>query len=186
MKQVIIIHGWGGNPEEGWLPWARKILESTGFKVQIPAMPDTESPDIEKWVGILRQTITKPDEQAYLIGHSIGCQAILRYLESLPVSIKIGGVIFVAGWFDLDNIESDEERAIAKPWINTPIDFVKIKSHCEKFTVILSDNDPFGFLESNKKIFEEKLDARVLVLQNRGHLIETQELPEVIREIEKF
>jgi len=30
MKRVFIIHGWGGNPEEGWLPWLKKELEAKG------------------------------------------------------------------------------------------------------------------------------------------------------------
>ena len=33
------------------------------------------------------------DENTYFVGHSIGCQAIMRYLESVDVK-KIGGVLF--------------------------------------------------------------------------------------------
>ena len=38
MKRVFIIHGWGGYPEEGWLPWLKKELEKNGFKVFVPAI----------------------------------------------------------------------------------------------------------------------------------------------------
>ncbi|RJO59701.1 DUF1749 domain-containing protein [Candidatus Parcubacteria bacterium] len=180
LKKVFIIHGWGGFPEEGWFPWAKSGLLAKGFAVKVFEMPNTENPVIEEWVEFLQKNIV-PDDQTYLIGHSIGCQAILRYLESLPLNVKIGGSVLVAGWFDLDNLETEAEKAIAKPWINTPIDFEKVKAHCEKFTAILSDNDPFGFLESNKEIFEEKLGAEIRVLKNKGHLNEMRELPEVIQ-----
>ena len=64
-------------------------------------MPNTNSPKIEKWVGFLEKNIKSADTDTYFIGHSIGCQTILRYLERLPESTKVGGVVFVAGWFNL-------------------------------------------------------------------------------------
>ena len=104
---------------------AEKELEKKGFHVEVPAMPDTDNPKIESWVSFLKKTIKNPGKDTYLIGHSIGCQAILRYLQG--INSKIGGVVFVAGWFSLKGLETDGEWAIAKPWIETPIDFVKTK-----------------------------------------------------------
>ena len=40
-KRVVIIHGWGGYPDEGWRPWLKHELETKGFLVLVPAMPDT-------------------------------------------------------------------------------------------------------------------------------------------------
>jgi len=169
-KRVIIIHGWGGNPEEGWFPWAKKELEQRGFSVVIPAMPNTEEPTIAEWVAHLGKIVGEPNVDTHLVGHSIGCQAILRYLESLAPGQSAGKVVFVAGWFDLDNMETDEERLIAKPWIATPIDFEKVREHVKDITAILSDNDPYGFFEANRSIFEEQLGARVIVESGKGHL----------------
>ena len=44
MKRVFIIHGWTGKPEGDWFPWLKQELETKGFQVQIPEMPDTEKP----------------------------------------------------------------------------------------------------------------------------------------------
>src|SRR3989338_169649 len=99
MKRVFIVHGWGGHPEEGWFPWLKKELEAKGFKVFVPQLPDAENPRIQKWVPKLAETVGVPDEETYFVGHSMGCQTIARYLESLPAEIKIGGAIFVAGFF---------------------------------------------------------------------------------------
>lgn len=40
MKKVYIIHGWEGYPEENWLPWLKLELESGGFEVNVPQMPE--------------------------------------------------------------------------------------------------------------------------------------------------
>ena len=116
-KRVFIIHGWGGNPEEGWFPWLKEELINHGFEVYIPSMPDTNNPTIKNWVGNLKNIIKSPDKNTYFVGHSIGCQTILRYLENLNDNIKVGKVILVAPWFRLKMYESKEEVRIAKPWI---------------------------------------------------------------------
>lgn len=167
-KRVFIIHGWDGHPNEGWLPWLKKKLQKQGFFVKIPLMPNSEEPKIIDWVLHLRKIVAKVDEQTYFVGHSIGCQTILRYLESLNENAKIGGAVFVAGWLTLNNLETEEEKIIAKPWLETPINFEKIKLKTNKFIVIFSDNDPFVPKE-NIKMFEEKLGAKIIIENKKGH-----------------
>lgn len=169
-KRVFIVHGWGGNPQEGWFPWFKSKLKNKGFTVEVPSMPDTENPKIETWIPYLAKSIGKVDENTFFVGHSIGCQTILRYLESLPENENVGGAVFVAGWFNLKNLELDEEP-IAKSWIQTPIDFEKVKRHTDKFIAIFSDNDdvvPFN----NKELFEKRLNARIIVEHEKGHFSE--------------
>src|SRR3989344_6946533 len=98
-KRVIITHGWGGHPKGDWFPWLKKELEAKSFEVHIPRLPNAENPRIEKWVPKLAQVVGVADEETYFVGHSMGCQAIARYLESLPEGVKIGGAVFVAGFF---------------------------------------------------------------------------------------
>ncbi len=105
MKRVFIIHGWDGYPEEGWFPWLKKELEKNGFEVFVPAMPNPSEPKIEEWIPFLENIIDEPDEDTYLVGHSIGCQTIFRYLEQLE-NKKIGGAVCVAGWFILSEKET--------------------------------------------------------------------------------
>ncbi len=169
MKRVFIIHGWGGNPEEGWFPWLKKELEAKGFTVTVPAMPNTDEPKIETWVPFLKEQIGKADENTYLVGHSMGCQTIMRYLEGLADE-KIGGIVFAAGFFNLknENLEDDEERAIAKPWLETPIDTNKILTHVDKITAVFSDNDDWVPL-SDSEIFKERLKAKIIIEHNKSH-----------------
>lgn len=167
MKRVFVVHGWGGNPQEGWFSWLKSELEKEGIIVEVPAMPETEVPKIEPWVSHLASVVGEGDEQTFFVGHSIGCQTILRYLERLSIDKKVGGVVLVAPWMTLMN-QSGEEMEIAKPWIETLIDFENVKSHTKNFVAIYSDNDEFVPIE-NKKFFEEKLDAQSIVEPNKGH-----------------
>ena len=123
MKRCFIIHGWDGSPEEDWYPWLKQELEKKGFQVTVPAMPETNAPKIETWVTHLVRAVGQVDENTFLVGHSIGCQTILRYLEQLPMGQRVGGVVLVAGWVHrLNGDLSPEELIIAKPWIETPLD----------------------------------------------------------------
>ncbi len=187
MKRIIIVHGWGGYPEEGWFPSFKNELETRGYQVLVPKMPHTENPTINDWVQFLSKTVGKPDENTYLVGHSIGCQTILRYLEGLNVGEKIGGALFVAGWFNLENMEDDEERTIAEPWLSTPINFERVRSALPKSTLIISDNDPYGAFEENKKKFAE-LGSKIIVLHNADHLNGESHtsLPEALTELESL
>lgn len=168
-KRVFIIHGWDGYPEEGWFPWLKTELEKSGFQVQVPTMPKSVEPNIEAWVSYLSKVVGDVDENTYFVGHSIGCQTILRYLESLPTDKKVGGVAFVAGWFTLMNLETDEEKEIARPWLETPIDLGKVKQHTKNFFAVFSDDDTV-VPQENKKFFEERLGAETTMEHAKGHL----------------
>jgi len=170
MKRVFIIHGWDGSPDEPMLRWLRRQLEEKGFSVIAPEMPISDTPDIEVWIEKLKRAIKDPDEQTYFIGHSIGCQALLRYMEKLSLRVKVGGVIFIAPWIHLkpETFENEEVEEIAKPWLETPINFDRIKMRFKKMVCVFSDNDPFVPL-SDKDIFKEKLNAEIIVESKKGH-----------------
>ncbi|NTU99187.1 hydrolase, partial [Candidatus Falkowbacteria bacterium] len=91
MKRAIIVHCWEGYPEYCWYPWVKEQLEARGFQVEVPALPETDLPQLSGWLPALQQLIGQPDEELYLIGHSLGCATIMRYLESLPEDQGIGG-----------------------------------------------------------------------------------------------
>ena len=191
MKRVFIIHGWGGGPQNDFLPWLGKEFEKFGYQVFIPDMPDTETPVIEKWVKHLSEIVGIPDEQSFFIGHSIGCQTILRYLES--VKVEVGGAVFVAGWFKLENLEvedaeDEDAKEVARPWIETSINLKKVAKALPKSTLIISDNDPYGAFEENKKKFRE-LGSKILVLHNAGHITADDgfsEAPVISKEFQKL
>lgn len=187
-KRAFIVHGWDGWPEEGWFPWMQAQLEERGFEVQVPSMPHPEKPTINDWVGHLATIVGEPDEQTYLIGHSMGCQTILRYLASLEGK-KIGGAVLVAGFFELVPLETQEEKDTAQPWLETPIVFEKVKAATSNITAILSDNDEWVPLERNKELFEQYLNPTIVVEHGKGHYSGRsgiKELPAALQAILKY
>lgn len=180
-KRIIIVHRWDGSPDTDWYPWLKKELEDRNFEVSIPLMPDANAPEINKWMEALTKAVGKPNKDIYLIGHSIGCQTILRYLAKLPENAVIGGVIFVAGWITLSSLETDEEKLIAGPWLTKPIDFGKVRLSAKKFVAIFSDDDPFVPLE-NVKLFERGIGAITRIERNKGHFNDIA-APAVLQEI---
>ncbi len=82
-KRIFIIHGWDGNPNEAWLGWLQDELKKKNIEVFAPQMPNTHKPKIKEWVSFLFDLVGEPDEQTFFIGHSIGCQTIMRYLEKI-------------------------------------------------------------------------------------------------------
>src|SRR3989344_157624 len=169
-KRVFIIHGWDGYPEEGWFPWLKKELEARGFEVFVPQMPEAGNPRIQKWVEKLTEIVGDADERTYFVGHSVGCPAIVRYLETLPEGVRIGGAVFVAGFFKhLTGLEDDPSvKETDKHWSETPISFEKAKSHLPKSVAIFSDDDPWVSLD-NQDDFRDKLGSEIIVKHNSGH-----------------
>jgi predicted alpha/beta hydrolase family esterase len=164
-KRVFIIHGWDGYPEEGIFPWLK--------------------PEIKTWVAFLAKQVGVPNENTFFFGHSIGAQTILRYLESLPENMKVGGAVFLAGWTNLTNeaYETEEDHQIAKPWLETPLDWKKIKTHTNKFVGIFSEDDPLvPFSEST--IFANNLGAKIIIEQNKEHFSGNGGIKELLSALE--
>jgi predicted alpha/beta hydrolase family esterase len=117
-NRAFIVHGWDGYPDEGWFPWLKKELEARDFEVKVPAMPNPIHPKINTWVSKLRSLAQGIDDETYFVGHSIGCQTILRYLQTVQ-GRKAAGVVLVAPWVTLSDraYEVPKDRGVAKPWI---------------------------------------------------------------------
>lgn len=188
MKRIVIVHGWASNPMDCWFPWLRRELRKRGFDVVVPLMPSPLTPRIKPWVERLRRVAGTPNRDTIFVGHSIGCQTILRYLATLPPETRIGGVVCVAGWFKLQNLETAAERRIARPWTATSgrINTKKIRRIAPKVVGIFSDNDPWVSLD-NAREFKRRLGARIVVEHGKGHctLVEdgVRRLPSALREV---
>lgn len=170
-RRVYIIHGWDDTPHNGWFPWLKKKLEAEDVEIHVPSMPDAAQPTIDVWVPFIRRLVSDPDIHTYFVGHSIGCQAILRYLETLPEDKIVGGAVLVAGWVTLKPAATEEEKSliVATPWLQRPLNWPKIRAHAKQFAAIMSDDDPFVAVE-NGKIFVRELGATLVMEHHKRHL----------------
>ncbi len=184
MKRAFLIHGWGSHPNAHWLPWLKKELEGKGFEVTVPQMPNPELPTRVEWTQMLTALIGKPDAETFIVGHSLGCIASVRYIETLPVGSKIGGCVFVGGFsgnISIPELATFYEEAEA-------IDFTKVKEICPRVATIFSDNDdrvPFEKAES----FAHKIGAEVVLEKGKGHFRTRDgvtELPSALEAVLRF
>lgn len=178
-----MIHGWDGSPEHGWFPWLAKDLETRGYEVFAPLMPDAATPTLEKWLSHLSQIVGTPDESCYFVGHSLGCITILRYIETLKENQRVGGAILVAGFSH--DLEYDGYKGELKSFFQTPVDFQKIKKHCKKFIAIQSLDDRW-VNPKNADILEENLNAKKIIQNGMKHYSGddgTTELPIALKSI---
>lgn len=165
MKHATIIHGYKGKPDTNWKPWLKAELEAEGWKVAVPKMPDPEHPIASAWTAKLAETVGEPSTDTYLIGHSLGSITILRYLETLPENQTVGGVILIAGFgerFKRYNNGSHDS------FFDHELNWQRIREHCGNFVAIHSEDDPL-VEPTQLKLFESKLGARTILMQDMGH-----------------
>ena len=169
MKKIYMVHCWDGNRDDGWYPWLDENISDENVKVYRFNMPDTNNPKIDAWVSYLSEQVKDLDSETYFVGHSIGCQTIMRYLQDKD--IKIGGILFVAPWLELlPEAVSDKESLItATPWLNTPICFDNIRNICDNITCIFSDNDYFVPLEQESE-FKKLKKKKTIIVNGMGHI----------------
>lgn len=184
--KVYIIHGWGANPKSDWFPYLKEKVSERGYKVSLPVMPDTDNPKIKPWVEKLQSL--KVDENTMFVGHSVGCQTILRFLEKY--NGKVGKIILVAPWMTINknNLDENEEWSVAKPWAETPMDFKKIKNKAKKFIVVYSQDDPYAIKKDITKLIKD-LDATEVNVGKKGHICEgdgVTNLPEALKFFKKI
>jgi predicted alpha/beta hydrolase family esterase len=182
VKRVVLVHGWDGVPDDAWKPWLKEQLAQKGWTWIAPQLPGGEHPTVGEWLTVLQKVMPAPDKHTFFVGHSLGCPAILRYLETLPADVKLGGVVLVAGFCSslTDAPELDAFTA-------TPFDFGKIKTMAKKSIVIGSRDDtviPFG------KVLELQaaLGAELIIDDGKGHFSQNDgitELSSVLKALEK-
>jgi uncharacterized protein len=183
--RAFIIHGYQSNPGEAWLPWLRAELEKRGCIVALPAMPTPDWPVISEWIAFIAELVGEPDNRTVMVGHSLGCQAVIRYLETLGSAGKcVAKTVLVAGSFPpaLTAAEADAKTGgsrILRPWFTTPVDAAKVKKVAGKCTVIISDDDPYIDVSQAAASFRLALDPKIIIETGKGHYNEDTTVTEL-------
>jgi predicted alpha/beta hydrolase family esterase len=168
-RPLFIVPRWAGRPDTDFYPWLEgQVRESRQgiTSVRTLDMPNPAQPTIEAWVGTLSRAVgPSPEPSTLLMGHSVGCQAVIRYLATLPPGRVIDGVLLVAGWWDVDK---PWESIV--PWIETPVELARVRAAARRFVVLQSDNDPFTADHArNRGLWEERLGAEVVLAPGARH-----------------
>lgn len=185
-----MVHGFLGEPNGGWRPWLMGQLAKEDVWACALAMPAPSDPKKEEWVAEINRAVGEPSEDVFLVGHSLGVPAILRYLETLNENQKIGGAVLVSGPCNiLDRPDNDTARVRKTDnFLDTPFNFEDIKKVCGHFVVIHGDNDNKVPLDHAKAI-SRNLGCELIIIPNGGHLGGSdgfKELPQALQALEKM
>jgi predicted alpha/beta hydrolase family esterase len=184
-ERAFIIHGYLGYPEEAWLPWLKAMLEKRGYQVWLPAMPHPDRPGISEWVDFIGKLVGKPDAKTVMIAHSLGCVAVLHYLEALGENAQsVGKTVLVAGRFPIGMSPEEAEKKIEgdeilKPWLTARVDPESVRMAAGKCTVILSDNDPYVSIDEARASFQGNFVAEIIIEHGKGHFNEDDNITEL-------
>ncbi|MFA6006789.1 MAG: alpha/beta hydrolase [Candidatus Paceibacterota bacterium] len=183
MKKIFLIHGFEGEPNGGWRPWLMGELAKYGVYACALPMPSPEKPICKDWLAMIDYCIGKPNKDTYLVGHSLGVPAILRYLEKTKV--KIGGAVLVSGPI---KTKKGYRNGKLDTFFAQPFDLKLIKRKASKFTVIHGDNDQLVDITQDEEL-AKLLSCELIKVKNGGHLNGSsgfRELPQALVALKKI
>ncbi len=165
MPTVFIFHGWGADPESNWFPWLKEELEKKNYRVFVPAFPNSDFPNLTKWLGEFEKYRKYVDEETIFIGHSLGSSFILHVLQTVDKPIK--AAFFVAGF--VGPIGDEFDRYIGDISIRS-FDWKRIRQKCKKFVIFASDNDPYVPMKKTKELYELLPNSELIIIKGAAHL----------------
>lgn len=178
--RLCIVPRWSGSASSDFYPWllAQPAVRARFGEILLPAIAQPGQPTIAAWVESLQQVTAGPGlgglgdlGNTYFLGHSVGCQAVLRFLERSSGNTRAAGVLCVAGWW---NVDRPWDSIV--PWIETPMDIERVRSAARRFDVLLSDDDPFtSDWRENERTWRERLGAEVRCVPGAKHFNAAQE-----------
>ncbi|GMU25226.1 alpha/beta hydrolase [Patescibacteria group bacterium] len=178
---AILVHGWKGWPENAWFPWLRRELESRGWTTEALKLPNPVLPRRASWVSKIRASIRGGD--TVLIGHSLGCLAILQALSGQDAP-TVQRVICVSG-FGRPFLRLLQNGKTKQEWLPTDLDFDAIKAHADSWAVVHAHRDPLvPFAEG--EWLAEQFGVQLIVPGRTGHLIHEEkafEVPEILNAV---
>ncbi|MBP9711841.1 MAG: serine hydrolase family protein [Candidatus Pacebacteria bacterium] len=179
MKKVFMVHGFQGEPNGGWRPWLMGKLARMDIWACALSMPTPAKPLAQEWVNKIASEVGQPDDETFLVGHSLGVPAVLRYLDSLPDGANFGGALLASGF--ARKIEDDTNDDINN-FAAQPFNFEHIKKVCKNFVVVHGDNDSSVPFEHAAEL-SKSLNCKLITIPNGGHLNGSSgwhELPEAL------
>ena len=163
MNKVFIIHGFEGSPNGGWRPWLMGELGKQNIYACAISMPNPNNPVPSEWIEEISRHVERNEkDQIYLIGHSLGVPAILRYLEETKAT-NVNGLVLVSG-----PAFKTTKKKVAE-FLEDPFNFKLIKSKVNKVVVIHGDDDRIVSVDQGQFLAKE-LNAELIIIKNGRHL----------------
>lgn len=180
MKNALILHGTDFDKNQkqrfgNWFPWLKSKLESRGYEVLLPELPEAWHPDLNRYWKFLQGF--NFNEETIIVGHSSGGAMIFGLLHKLPPNQKIACAISVAGFYK-------DEGWNCEGLFSEQYDWKKVQSQANKIVLIWSPTDSYISQEQTDYLANH-LAIKSTILPNRGHFnlesgLANKKLPELL------
>lgn len=181
-NHIVIVHGYTASSQANWFPWLKEELEQRGHTVTVLDMPNPQAPVPDQWDAYLKRAVPECNERTFLVGHSLGCVAILRFLQQTSVACA-GGALLVSGF-----VQPLETLPELTPFVRDALDFEKLRHLIQRRAVLTAVDDDIVSCESSRHLAQQ-LDAQLAVLPQGGHFIDRDgitQLPEALELLERM
>lgn len=170
--RIVLVHGYNASPEHNFWPWLQKELTDRGHEVIAPQMPNPSEPNCQEWVDAIDASIKYPAGDTVFIAHSLGCVALLHYLEQADMSGTPKSVILVSPIY---YVGAERFNSFFVP----PIDFDTVMWKGQEFAIVhAKDDDVVPFDHALK--YEKKLQGQLKALTEGRHFVDAKELPLIL------
>ncbi len=169
--RAILIHGNGGSTAADiWLPWLERALTALGLEVVNVTFPDNVKARARYWLPFIDEL--GADERTILIGHSSGAVAAMRYAETHRI---LGSVLVGVCHTDLGDSGEAASGYYHEPW-----QWQRIRGNQDWVAIYSSTDDP-NIPIAEPRFVAAQLRCSYFEFTDRGHFVDTRELPEVVQ-----
>ncbi|HEU5062459.1 MAG TPA: alpha/beta fold hydrolase [Solirubrobacterales bacterium] len=165
MKEIVIVHGTGGDPEENWFPWLAEEVRERGHKAILPTFPTPEGQELDRWLAVLEEEVGELTPDTVLVGHSLGAGFILRALERS--NAKVAGTFLVSGF--VGELGQEEFDPLNAPFFKDEFDWDRIQKSSGVFQAYLGSDDPYVPRAKGEEL-AAFLGVPLIVIDGGGHL----------------
>ncbi len=180
-QMVYMFHGYTSFAADHWFPWLEERVEhQLGIPFKKLNFPDSNHPDPEIWSAYCDREI-QSEGQLTLVGHSLGCIQVLRYIEQHNISQL--NVLLVSGF---------DEPIWTLPSLDAftahPVDYTNVLPKISRVTVISAMNDtsvPYPYTLAMAR----HLHAKFVLMPTGHHFTDTghdKQLPIAFEELRQL
>ncbi|MEJ3749776.1 alpha/beta fold hydrolase [Actinomycetes bacterium KLBMP 9797] len=167
IRRVVIVHGYGANPESHWFPWLRELLTAHGIDVTVVPLPESQAPSAARWHEAVSTALAHVDDQTWIVAHSLGAITVLRRLAELPAPWVLGGAVLVSGFTGRLDVLPDLDAFLADD-----VDLTAVVSNVLRRHMVYSDNDAIVPTAASAAL-AARLQAHVHVIEGAGHFLDS-------------
>ncbi|KGO27511.1 RBBP9/YdeN family alpha/beta hydrolase [Oenococcus alcoholitolerans] len=166
MRKIYLVHGYTASSRSHWFPWLQKRI---GQRLICAQMPDPSHPKLQNWLDHLDNLIDD-HQKMILIGHSLGCVTILRYLQNHE--LENVDLILVSAFADkVANLPELNE------FVEKDLDFDDLKRKINKAYIISARNDQEVDYRHSDRL-AQKLSCPFILMPDGGHFMASDGIKE--------